>query len=58
MVRDTRLGRRVPRASSDTHNDQPRTLLRMLAEVLCPQSEDNRVADRFEEEEAVEGDDA
>ena len=58
MVRDARLSGRVPRASSDTHDDQPRSAFSVLAEVLGAEGEDDGVADGFEEEEEEEGDDA
>ena len=58
MVCDGGLGWRVPRTTSDTHDDETRSALRVLAKLLRTEGKDDRVADGFEEEEREETTDA
>lgn len=55
---DGALRRRVPRAASDTHDDEARATLGVLAELFRAEGEYDGVADRLKEEEREEATDA
>lgn len=58
VVRNRRLRRRVPRASSNAHHDEPAPPLRVLPQVLRAQREDHGITNRLEEEQREEAADA
>lgn len=48
------LGWRVPRTTSDTHDDEAGTALRVASKLLRRECEDDGIADGFKEEEREE----